>query len=125
MPGISEVSPSVLVTARSARGVNVSVSVAELLARFGSVVPPGAVTVAVLASVPVADAEMLAVSTNVAVPDGSRSTVVLMLPAPDAGQTEPADAVHVQLADDSAAGSVSATAAPTATDGPALETTIV
>jgi hypothetical protein len=38
-------------------GDTVSVSVAELLAGFESVVPDGAVTVAVLLKVPVADAD--------------------------------------------------------------------
>ena len=37
VPGISEAAPSVLVICRSAVGVNVSVSVAELLAGVGSV----------------------------------------------------------------------------------------
>jgi hypothetical protein len=53
---------SVLVMVRSARGVSVLVSVAELLAGVGSVIPVGVLRVAVLISVPVADDEMLAVS---------------------------------------------------------------
>ena len=55
MPGISVAAPSVLVIDRSACGVSVSVSVALLFAVFGSVTPPGAVTVAVLVRLPVAD----------------------------------------------------------------------
>ena len=55
MPGTTVVLLSVLVMLRSACGVNVSVSVAVLLAGVGSVVPCGAATVAVLTSVPVAD----------------------------------------------------------------------
>ena len=53
------VTPSVLVIARSALAPSVSVSVAELLPGVGSVTPAGAVTVAVLLSVPVAAAEMV------------------------------------------------------------------
>src|SRR3954452_23838406 len=51
-PGVAVVTPSVLVIPRLACGVNVSVSVALLLAAFGS---PVSVTVAVLLSVPVAE----------------------------------------------------------------------
>src|SRR5919198_556637 len=51
-PGVTELTPSVLVIARSAAGLNVSLSVAELLPGIGSVTPPGAVTVAVLDKVP-------------------------------------------------------------------------
>ena len=57
-PGVAVVTPSVLVIDRSAVALSVSLSVAELLPGFGSVTPPGAVTVAVLLSVPVADAEI-------------------------------------------------------------------
>src|SRR5579864_1779291 len=58
-PGVAVVTPSVAVIARSAPGVRVSVSVAELLPGVGSVTPPGAPTDAVLLSVPVAAAEMV------------------------------------------------------------------
>src|SRR5512139_3384600 len=54
-PGIAVAWPSVFVIERSAPGTTVSVSVAELLARFGSVTPPGAAIVAVLLRLPVAD----------------------------------------------------------------------
>jgi hypothetical protein len=53
-PAVALVTPSVLVIERSALAVTVSVSVAELLPGVGSVVPPGATTVAVLLNVPVA-----------------------------------------------------------------------
>src|SRR5580765_8766562 len=53
-PGVAVVTPSVLVMERSALGVSVSLSVAELFAGVLSVTPPGAVTVAVLLSDPVA-----------------------------------------------------------------------
>jgi hypothetical protein len=51
---------AVLVIARSACGLIVSVSVAELLARFGSLTPPGGLPVAVLDNVPVAAADNVA-----------------------------------------------------------------
>src|SRR5258706_14398286 len=54
-PGAYTVCPSVFVIERSACAV-VSVSVAEVLARFGSVTPAGAVVVAVVVRVPVAAA---------------------------------------------------------------------
>jgi hypothetical protein len=62
VPGAAVVCPSVLVTARSACGVRVSVSVALLLLDEGSTTPPGAVTVAVLLRVPVAPAATVAVT---------------------------------------------------------------
>src|SRR5450432_1791408 len=57
-PAVADVTPSVLVIARSAWGPSVSESVAELLPGFGSVTPAGDATVAVLLSVPVAAAEI-------------------------------------------------------------------
>ena len=56
------VTPSVSVTARSAPVRMVSASVALLLAGVGSVTPPGAATVAVLDSVPVAEGLTVPVS---------------------------------------------------------------
>ncbi len=53
-PGTIVATPSVLVIARSATGVSVSVSVAVLLAAFGSTTVAGTVTVAVFEIVPVA-----------------------------------------------------------------------
>ncbi|HQP88359.1 MAG TPA: hypothetical protein PLL76_19085, partial [Thermoanaerobaculia bacterium] len=66
LPGITVVTPSVFVIVRSAVGLSVSVSVALLLPGVESVTPAGAVTVAVLASVPVAVAETVAVTVYVA-----------------------------------------------------------
>jgi hypothetical protein len=114
-----------LVIERSAVGTNESVSVAELLPAAGSVIPAATATVAVLASEPVAVDAMVAVRVNVAVPLGNKSTVALMLPLPDAGHVEPAEAEHVHVAPDSAAGTVSVTVEPIAADGPALDATIV
>jgi hypothetical protein len=58
-PGVAVVTPSVFVMARSALPPTVSVSVAELLAGFGSVVPPDATTVAVLLMDPLAAPEIV------------------------------------------------------------------
>ena len=125
MPGTSPAEPSVLVIDRSAVGTRVSLSVAELFAAVGSVIPAATVAVAVLAKVPVAVDAIVAVSVNVAVPLGSRSAVVAMLPDPDAGHVDPAEAEHVHVAPESVAGSVSAMAVAIAADGPAFEATIV
>jgi hypothetical protein len=114
-----------LVIERSAVGVTVSVSVAELLAANGSVTPAGAVTVAVFSSVPVAVGESVAVTVKVAAPLAARSTVAAMSPAPDTGQELPAEARHVQAAPVSPAGKSSVTATPVTALGPALATTIV
>ena len=56
VPGTSVAEPSVFVTARSACGVRVSVSVALLLAGVGSVQPAGTAAAAVFARVPLAPA---------------------------------------------------------------------
>ena len=114
-----------MVIDRSPVGVKVSVSVAVLLAGVGSVTEAGAAMVAVLATVPVALAEIVPVSVKVAVPPGARLTLALMLPLPDAGQLDPAVAVHVQVAPVIVAGKVSVTVAAVTDDGPALEATIV
>ena len=125
VPGTSVADPSVLVIDRSARGVNESVSVAELLAPLGSLLPTGAAMVAVLTSEPVAAAETVPLTVKVAVPETSRLTLELMLPLPDAGQLDPALAVHVHVTPVKLAGKVSVTVAPTITDGPAFDATIV
>jgi hypothetical protein len=57
-----EMTPSVLVMLRSARARIVSVSVALLLAGFGSVTSNGGVTVAVLLRVPLAAGETVALT---------------------------------------------------------------
>ena len=53
-PASTVVSPSVFVIDRSARGVSVSLSVAELFAELVSVTPAGVAMLAVLTSEPVA-----------------------------------------------------------------------
>jgi hypothetical protein len=124
-PGVADATPSVLVIDRSPVGVSVSVSVAELLPGVGSVTEAGTATDAVFAKLPVAVVEMVEVSVNVAVPPGARVTEALMLPLPDAGHVEPAEAAQVQFVPDKMAGTVSVTVAAVTVDGPALEATIV
>jgi hypothetical protein len=114
-----------LVIATSARRVIVVVSVAELLAGVGSVEPPGKATVAVFDTVPVAVDSTVALTENVTVPPARRFTEAEMLPEPDAGQLDPTDAVHVQVAPERVAGNVSVTVALVIAEGPALEATIV
>src|SRR5258708_7664052 len=109
---------------RSACGVRVSVSVAVLLPGVGSVVPAGAVTLAVLLRLPVAEAEMLAVTVNVAIPPFARLTVVLMSPVPLVTPQLAAGA-HVQVALLMPAGSVSVTVAPVTASGPPFVTVMV
>src|SRR5438128_1687784 len=112
--------------ARSACGVNVSVSVAELLAALDSVTPAGATTAAVLTNVPVALAETVPVTVKVAVPPLARLTAVAMLPVPlAAAQLEPPEATHVHVAPVIAGASVSITDAPVTLLGPLLVTTMV
>src|SRR5271167_2109970 len=79
-PGITEVTPSVLLIARSACGVNVSVSVALLLLRFGSVTPAGAAILAVLVIVPVALPATVALTVKVTLPPAG--SVGTTMPAP-------------------------------------------
>jgi hypothetical protein len=61
-PAPELVVPLLFAIVRSADGASEFVSVAELLPAVGSVVPTGAVMVAVLLSDPVADAAIVAVS---------------------------------------------------------------
>ena len=89
-----------------------SVSVALLLAGFGSL-PPRPATVTVWTSVPDAP-DQPCPSRGRCRPADKQATVSLMLPAPLAVHVDPAEAVHVQVAPMSAAGTVSATVAPTA-----------
>ena len=126
LPGTAEVIPSVLVIDRLALGFSVSVSVAELLTPFESLLPAGAEIVAVLDSEVVAVDAMVAVTVKVTEPDTASVTAPLMLPVPDAaGHVEPLVAEHVHVAPVNVPGKVSATVAPVITDGPAFEATIV
>src|SRR5438552_1059229 len=125
-PAETVVWPSVFVIDRSAAGMIVSVSVALLFVRFGSVIPPGVATVAVFDSVPVAVTSRLPVARNVTVLPDRRSTDRLMFPEPLlAPQLAPAEATQLQLSPPRTAGNVSVTIAPTAESGPSLVTVIV
>src|SRR5690349_11599739 len=74
-PAVAVVTPSVFVIERSALAPSVSVSVAELLAGSGSVTPPGAATVAVLLSEPLAAPEIVQDAVYVTLPPAGRFTV--------------------------------------------------
>src|ERR1700709_2419001 len=104
----------------------VSVSVAALLAGFGSGGPPSIMfTVAVLESVPVAVGEMVHGTVKVTLPPAGKLMASLMLPLPEALQTPPPAPAQVQV-QVSQAGKVSAIEAPPgASLGPALETVMV
>src|SRR5260370_442810 len=103
-----------------------SVSVALLSPKLGSVTPAGSVTVAVLLRMPVALAATVALTVKVAIPPTGRLTVVPMLPLPEAEPHEPpADPTQFQLTPVRAAGMVSVTVAPVTALGPAFEATIV
>lgn len=126
MPGTSTFVLLVLVTEISALGVSGRVLVSVLLVEFGSAVPLGGATVAILLSVPVAVLETVAVSVKVAEPPTSRFTAALILPVPFAvPQLEPDDAVQVHDAFVSVLGKLSVTVAPVTALGPALLTTMV
>jgi len=124
-PGIAVAAESVLVSETFAWRLIVVVSVAELLPGVGSVAPPGRATLAVLESVPVDVGTTVTLTVNVAVPPDRTLMLAEMLPDPDAGHDDPADAVHVHVTPVSDAGIVSVTVAPVIADGPAFDTTIV
>ena len=124
-PGTAVVVPSVLVMVRSVCGVTVVRSVAVLLAGVGSVTPPGSVTVAVLAMVPVAEATTVPEIENVADPPGARVTAAETLPMPEAGHDEPTLAEHVHVTPERLSGTASVTVAPVTVEGPGLEATTV
>src|SRR6266550_2469457 len=90
-----------------------------LLFPAGSLVPAGAVIIAVFVIVP-EPAVTVAVAVNVTVPPLKRFTKALMLPLPLAGQLEPTEAAHVQVTELSCAGKTSLTVAPTSARGAAL-----
>lgn len=102
-----------------------SLSVAELLLELLSVTPDGAVTVAVLDKVPVADDEICAATVNVTEPPLGRLTDSLILPVPDALQVPPPAPTHVHDAELIEPGSVSATVAPDALLGPLFDAVMV
>src|SRR5438105_472679 len=110
-PALTLATPSVLVIARSATRLTVSVSVALLLPGVGSVTPTGAAMVAVLAIAPLALPATVALTVKVAVPPLRRLTEAERLPLPLAGQLDPAEAAQVQAPTVRLAGAVSVTVA--------------
>ena len=97
---------------------------AVLFAGSGSVTPGGAVTVAVLTSVPAAVVASVPRTVKVAVPPTARFTVAARLPLPPAGQLLPAEATQVHVTPVSATGSTSFTLAPVTALGPLLRATM-
>src|SRR5947199_394290 len=116
--------------ARSDTGAAVSVSVALLLAVLGSVVPAGAVTVAVLIRLPVAEDRAVPVTVKITAlpaPAAMLTVAARLLPEPlPPLVTEAVPVVlEVQVTPVRVAGMVSATLAPTTSLGPLLVTVIV
>src|SRR5438046_2359577 len=108
----------------------VSVSVALLLAVLGSVVPDGAVTVAVLLRKPLAEDTTVPVTvktTELPAPAAMVTVAARLLSEPVAPLLTVALplVLDVQVTPVRAAGMVSATVAPTASLGPALVTVMV
>jgi hypothetical protein len=102
------------------------VTEAELFEVGLSATPAGAATVAVFVIELPADAETVALTEIVAVPPDTRLTIADTLPVPDVGaQTDGREAMQVQVAPVRADGRLSATVAPTTSEGPLFVTTIV
>ena len=116
-PGVPVVTPSVLVMARFAWGERVSVSVALLFVRSGSVVPAGTATAAVLTNDPLAEELIVASTVKMKEPPTGRFTEASILPVPEAGPAPFPAPAPVQLAV-SAAGKTSVTVAPVTGLGP-------
>ena len=126
MPGTTELTTLVFETARSADGVRVSLSVAELSPATGSVMPAAGAAVAVLASVPVVAGPIAVTTVKVAVVPTGRPTVVLIDPLPDAVvQLAPALGAQLHEANVAPAGWASVTIVTGALDGPLLATVMV
>src|SRR5262245_762665 len=126
VPAVAEPELVVLPSCTSAEGVMAVVSVAVSSPGVGSVVPAGGVTLALLATVPMASGATVPVAMKVADAPAGRSTVVAMGPEPLAApQAPPSEALHVHVRPVSTAGNVSLTEAPVTALGPALTTVIV
>src|SRR5437879_3358777 len=116
--------------ARSDTSVGVSVSVALLLVETGSVVPDGAVTVAVLTRSPVAEDRAVPLTvkmTELPAPAATLTVALRLLPEPVAPLlTEAVPVVlDVQVTPVRVSGMESATLAPMASLGPLLVTVMV
>ena len=104
----------------------VEVSIAVLLAEFGSFTPFGVVTVAVSEIVPVADEGIVPFATYVMVLLAGIATVSLMLPVPEWVYPEaPPVCDAVKLTPVKLAGKVLVTGVTVTSLGPGLATTIV
>ena len=127
--GETDEAPGAIAIAASATaGTAALASVATLLPGFGSRTPSGVVTTAVLASVPTVAGLTVPVIVYVATAPLARLTVVeIAFPAPAAAPQLPVPVVtaHVQVTPASAAGTVSATVAPTTGLGPLFVTRTV
>ena len=99
-----------LVMVRSAPGIMVVTSVAELLPGAGSMAPAGTATVAVFDSAPVAAGAMVQFALYVTLLPTGRFTVSLRLPLPAAVQMPPPAPLQVQVQINEA-GNVSTTVA--------------
>ena len=122
VPGTTALTPSVLVRARSAWGVRVSLSVPL------AGVPVSGVMVAMLTRVPVAAGAMLAVKLKVRVAPVGRSTVVVRAPVPLVAPVTlppPVWLTNVQVAALTPDAYASDSVAPVTSLGPKLLTTIV
>src|SRR6476620_1116551 len=123
-PGVTVAEPSVLLMERSAIGVRVSVSVAELSTRFGSAPVDGIATESTLARLPFFLFNETATTENVTPWPAAMSTSVEMSPVPDAcAHDEPVVAVHVHDVIVAPVGAASETFAPTTSEGPWFVTT--
>ena len=104
---------------------SISVSVDVLFPGFGSVVPAGAVTVAVFTRLPEALGEIVHVAVNMAEPPTGILTTALILLTPEAGPVAPPAYAAVHVIPVIAAGKLSVTIAPVTSLGPPLVTIIV
>src|SRR5262249_30461601 len=108
LPAVTRPGLPLLMTWTSADGLIVVSSVALSSPGLGSIVRGGGVTVAVLASVPVASGTTVPVAVKVADSPAGRSTVVAIGPLPlVTAQLPPALALQVQVTPVSSGGNVS------------------
>src|SRR5262245_40880533 len=122
-PAVTDVTPLVLVTPRSAVGVRASVSVAVASSGVGSGTSVRAE--AVLARVPVAAGSIMAITVYTARPPTGRLITSLMLPVPVRAPAAPPVKTATQVTLPRMAAKLSTTVTASTGSGPALVTTIV
>src|SRR5215831_6948636 len=111
--------------ARSACGVSVSVSLADVTGLV-SITEPGTVRLAVLVMLPVAPAAIAALTVNVTDPPLATVTLAAIGPLPLAGHDDEGElAAQVHDVNVTPAGGVSLTPSPVTSFGPAFDTLIV